>query len=68
MFLLKDISQNEIERMILDNRKIFWKNEGYKVIKDNLGQFLIVHYSGDAVGLNSEFCSKQLSNSFYEKE
>lgn len=61
---LKDATQKEIENLVSEGRKVYWKNTGYKVIKDNLGQYLIVFHSGDCVGLKSEFCNKTTSNDF----
>lgn len=63
---LIEITQDEIEKMVRDGRDIYWKHEGYKVIKDSLGQFLIKHSSGDCVGLSSEFVYNNTSNDFYE--
>lgn len=63
---LKNITQDEIEKMINDGRKIFWKNEGYKVVKDSLNQFLIIHHSGDCVGLKSAFWNETTCNDFFE--
>ena len=66
MYQLKNITMDEVEKMIMDGRKIFWKNSGYKVIKDSIGQYLIVHHSGNVVGLKSEFANKEFSNDFFE--
>jgi len=44
-----------IKRSIDQGKKVYWKNEGYQVIKDILGQYLIVYkYNNDCV----ELCSK----------
>lgn len=63
---LPEITQDEIEKMVNDGRNIYWYNEGYKVIKDSLGQFLIKHHSGNCVGLKSEFIIDNTSNQFIE--
>lgn len=64
---LREITQNEIEKMVNDGKIIFWSNKEYRVIKDSLGQFLIKHSSGDCVGLKSEFVYDNTSNHFIEE-
>lgn len=45
-------SIDEIKRAVDSGNKVYWANAGYKVIKDNLGQYLIVYdYNGYTIGL-----------------
>ena len=31
----------EIKEAVAEGKKVYWKNKGYEVIKDNIGQWLI---------------------------
>jgi hypothetical protein len=42
---------DEIKQAVDNGGIVYWTNRGYRVIKDNLGQYLIKHHSGDCVGL-----------------
>lgn len=42
----------EIKAAVDRGYKVFWGNKGYQVIKDNIGEYLIVYLpTGDAIGL-----------------
>ena len=41
----------EIKKAVDNGREVFWANKGYRVIKDNIGQYLIKHEGGNCVGL-----------------
>lgn len=41
----------EIKAAVEAGKTVYWANEGYRVIKDKLGYWLIVHESGYTVGL-----------------
>lgn len=41
----------EIKRSVANGRPVYWKNTGYLVVEDELGQWLIVHHGGSAIGL-----------------
>ena len=42
----------EIKLSLKNNRKVFWKNTSYEVIKDNIGQYLIkCHLNNTFIGL-----------------
>jgi len=40
---------DEIKKAVEDGFTIHWANDGYKVIKDSIGQFLIVNIWNDSV-------------------
>jgi len=40
---------DEIKKAVEDGITIHWANDGYKVIKDSIGQFLIVNIWNDSV-------------------
>jgi len=43
---------NEIQTAVSEGRRVFWKSTAYEVIKDNLGQWLIMcHMNGSCTGL-----------------
>lgn len=44
----------EIKEAVDSGRKVHWSNDGYTVIKDSIGQYLIKHYSGDCIGLTNQ--------------
>lgn len=42
----------EIKKAIADGKRVFWVNEGYEVIRDRIGQYLIVYEpTGYCIGL-----------------
>lgn len=41
----------QIKRAIDEGKDVYWSNKGYKVKKDKLGQYLIVHTGGHSIGL-----------------
>ena len=57
----------EIQDAILQNKNIYWVNEGYKVIKDNLNQYLIICLkNNNCVGLNlSIYFKSNKNNDFF---
>ena len=40
---------DEIKKAVEDGFTIHWANDGYKVIKDSIGQFLIINIWNDSV-------------------
>lgn len=42
---------NEIKQAVEAGKSVHWSNTGYQVIKDNIGQWLIVCANGHAIGL-----------------
>jgi Zn finger protein HypA/HybF involved in hydrogenase expression len=42
---------DEIKAAVDAGQSVKWSNDGYDVIKDSLGQYMIVYYGGDAIGL-----------------
>ena len=44
----------EIKEAVENGKKVIWIHSSYKVIKDNIGQFLIKHDSGDCIGLTNK--------------
>ena len=43
---------NEIKKAVNDGKNVHWSNEGYEVVKDNLGQYLIIFtHTGNCIGL-----------------
>jgi hypothetical protein len=43
---------NQIKEAINNGINVYWKNKGYKVIKDKYNQYLIVYYPNNhAIGL-----------------
>lgn len=45
---------DQIKKAVDLGQKVYWKNEGYQVIKDKKGQYLILHCSGSCIGLYSQ--------------
>jgi hypothetical protein len=43
----------EIKSSLESGKKVFWANESYKVIKDKIGQYLVIHTCGNCVGLTN---------------
>jgi hypothetical protein len=44
----------EIKRAIADGKKVYWTNLGYEVIKDSLGEYLVIcHSNNHCIGLTS---------------
>jgi hypothetical protein len=41
----------QIKAAIEAGKKVFWKNNGYEVIKDSIGQYLIKCVNGSCIGL-----------------
>jgi hypothetical protein len=41
----------EIKKAVDCGREVFWDNKGYRVVKDNIGQYLIKHEAGNCIGL-----------------
>ena len=42
---------NEIRQAVDNGLTVFWCSPAYQVIKDKIGQYLIMYYKGDYVGL-----------------
>jgi hypothetical protein len=43
----------EIKARVSEGHRVFWKNDSYEVIKDNIGQYLIkCHFNGSCIGLH----------------
>jgi hypothetical protein len=42
---------NEIKNALDNNENVYWANQGYQVIKDKIGHYLIKHHSGNCIGL-----------------
>lgn len=42
---------NEIKQAVEAGKTVHWSNTGYEVIKDKLGQWLIICVNGNAIGL-----------------
>jgi hypothetical protein len=43
----------EIKSRIDEGHRVFWHNDSYEVIKDNIGQYLIkCHFNGSCIGLH----------------
>ena len=45
------MNANEIRKAVNEGHTVHWANEGYTVIKDGTGDYLIWHYSGNCIGL-----------------
>lgn len=43
-----------IKQAVDSGNTVHWSNNSYTVIKDNLGQYLIKHESGDCTGLTNK--------------
>jgi hypothetical protein len=44
----------EIKQAIADGKKVYWMNLGYEVIKDSLGEYLVIClHNNNCVGLTS---------------
>lgn len=59
----------QIKTAVVSGKVVHWANDGYTVICDKLGQWLIKHYSGNCVGLYG--CDNKLNgleSEFYVKE
>lgn len=41
----------QIKQAIEAGKKVYWVNNSYEVIKDKIGQYLIVHDRGHCIGL-----------------
>lgn len=41
----------QIKQAIAEGKKVHWANNSYEVIKDKIGQYLIVHERGNCIGL-----------------
>jgi hypothetical protein len=41
----------DIKQAIEDNKKVYWSNKAYEVIKDKIGQYLIKCSNGHCIGL-----------------
>jgi len=45
---------NEIKKAVSEGKNVFWRNEGYVVIKDKNNEYLIVAtFNGNAIGLTN---------------
>lgn len=44
---------DQIKSSIESGKKVFWANESYQVIKDKIGQYLVIHIGGHCVGLTN---------------
>ena len=42
---------DEIKAAVEDGQTVHWANDGYTVVKDELGQWFILYIDGDAIGL-----------------
>lgn len=42
----------QIKKALADGKKVYWSNKGYEVIKDNIGQYLIIWDRGG----KGEYC------------
>lgn len=49
--LLVPTSVGDIKKAVDDGHDVFHQNSAYRVIKDNIGQYLITHSNGFAIGL-----------------
>lgn len=38
---------NQIKSAVESGKKVFWANTAYEVVKDNLGQWLIIYRKGE---------------------
>lgn len=45
------MNADEIRAAVDAGLPVKWANDGYDVIKDSIGQYLIVHSSGHCIGL-----------------
>lgn len=45
------MSLEEIKTAVESGKGVYWSNNGYRVIKDNIGQWLIEHCDGHCIGL-----------------
>jgi hypothetical protein len=45
---------DEIKSTVDAGHKVYWVHNGYEVIKDNLGQYLIRYETGDCIGLTHQ--------------
>tara|TARA_R100000808_G_C2063123_1_gene93697 strand:- start:51 stop:245 length:195 start_codon:yes stop_codon:yes gene_type:complete len=64
------MTAKEIKKAINEGKKVYWHHEGYEVIKDSIGQWLIIcHINDSCVGL-THYDNKTLNGSaehFYIK-
>ena len=67
MEYLLNVDQKEIEKMVDDNKDIYWSNKRYKVIKDDIGQYLVTCQGGGTICLNGHFWGKETSDDFFEE-
>lgn len=44
----------EIKAALDAGQRVYWVHNGYEVIKDNLGQYLIRYETGDCIGLTHQ--------------
>jgi len=45
---------NEIKDALEAGKRVYWVHNGYEVIRDSLGQFLIKHEAGNCIGLTHQ--------------
>jgi len=57
----------EIKKSVDIGEKVFWSSTEYQVIKDNLGQYLIMHKNGHCVGLTENYGDDKFFT-WYERE
>ena len=36
----------EIKKALAEGKRVYWRHKGYEVIKDSVGQYLIVYHKG----------------------
>ena len=41
----------QIKQAVESGKTVYWHHDGYKVIKDDAGQWLIAHEGGSCIGL-----------------
>lgn len=47
---------DEIKAAVDAGRRVCWEHDGYPIVRDNLGQYLIVYRpNGNAVGLTAAY-------------
>lgn len=43
---------DQIKQALAEGKRVHWANDGYEVIRDNIGQYLIIYeHNGSAIGL-----------------
>lgn len=45
------MNPQEIKAAVTAGKTVHWSNKGYKVVKDQLGQYLVQHHGGSCIGL-----------------